>query len=45
MEHDWFFYARLGCECCRKCGIIKRADGQNKSCPGPVKVGPRGADQ
>jgi hypothetical protein len=32
-EHDWFeFRPRL--TCCRKCGIVRRADGTNKPCKG-----------
>lgn len=24
--------------CCQNCGILKRADGKNKPCPGKVRV-------
>jgi len=37
--HDWFQFK--GMTCCKLCGIIQRADGKNKPCPGIVKVGPR----
>lgn len=37
--HDWFIWR--GLECCRRCGIVRRADRQNKPCKGAVKVGPR----
>lgn len=39
--HDWFTPNFIGYECCRACGIIKRADGKNKPCKGPVGVRPR----
>src|SRR5687767_14497639 len=29
-EHEWFTYGKLNWECCRKCGIVRRADGKNK---------------
>jgi hypothetical protein len=32
-EHDWFEY-RPRLTCCRKCGLVKRADGTNKPCKG-----------
>lgn len=37
--HDWFIFS--GMECCRLCGIVRRADRQNSPCKGPVKVGPK----
>lgn len=40
-EHEWFFYERLKCECCRNCGIIRRLDGKNKPCRGVTGVVPR----
>lgn len=40
-EHDWFTYGRLNWECCRVCGIVRRKDGKNSPCRGPVSVGPR----
>lgn len=43
--HKWFTpkggLSRLG-ECCRYCGIVRRADDQNGPCRGPVGVGPKG---
>lgn len=41
--HDWFVPSFIGYECCRICGIVRRADRQNKPCRGPVPVGPRDA--
>jgi len=35
-EHDWFNYR--GLICCRICGIVKRMDGVNKACKGPIVV-------
>jgi hypothetical protein len=35
-EHDWI--ERFGLNCCRKCGIVQRADGLNNPCPGPIRV-------
>ena len=40
-EHDWFVPKFIGYECCRKCGVVKRADGQNKPCRGRVVIGLR----
>lgn len=40
-EHEWFTYGRLNWECCRVCGIVRRKDGKNSPCKGPVFVGPR----
>ena len=37
-EHDWFKPDFLAYECCRKCGIVKRADGGNGPCKGVVRV-------
>lgn len=34
--HQWF--NRFGLTCCKSCGIVKRADGRNKPCPGKVRV-------
>lgn len=36
MDHAWF--QRFGLTCCKLCGIVKRRDGANKPCPGPVRV-------
>ena len=37
--HDW--HLRFGLTCCKACGIVRRADGKNKPCPGPVRIGLR----
>lgn len=37
-KHDWFVPGFIGYACCRKCGIVKRGDGQNKPCRGVVHV-------
>jgi len=34
--HHWF--KRFGLICCKHCGIVKRADGTNKPCPGKIRV-------
>ena len=39
IEHEWFEWR--GLTCCKKCGIVRRADDKNKPCKGVVKVGPR----
>ena len=36
LEHDWFQRGNL--TACRLCGIVQRADGQNKPCRGVVRV-------
>ncbi len=38
-EHEWWIWH--GMECCKLCGIVKRADGKNRPCKGIVRVGPR----
>lgn len=38
MEHEWF--ERFGLTCCKRCGIVKRRDGQNKPCKGPMQLRP-----
>jgi hypothetical protein len=38
-KHSWF--QRFGLTCCKLCGIVRRADGNNSRCPGPVRVGLR----
>lgn len=30
--HDWFTPGFIGYECCRKCGMVRRADDKNKPC-------------
>lgn len=37
--HHWIKALRL--VCCRDCGIVRRADDQNKPCKGTVRIGPR----
>ena len=39
--HDWFIPEFIGYECCRKCGVVRRADRKNSTCKGVVKVGLR----
>lgn len=39
--HKWFTPKFIGYECCAECGIVKRADGRHRPCPGRVTVGPR----
>lgn len=44
--HHWIGYAGRGSGsaaivCCRDCGIVRRADDNNKPCHGIVHVGPR----
>lgn len=40
--HRWFVPKGIGYECCRDCGIVRRADDKNSPCRGKVRVGPRG---
>lgn len=35
-DHHWI--ERFGLTCCRVCGFVRRADGKNKPCRGPVYV-------
>lgn len=42
--HIWFKPHFLTYECCRDCGIVKRRDGENSPCKGPVKVALRAAE-
>ncbi len=37
--HHWISAFKL--TCCRDCGIVRRADDQNKPCRGVVRVGLR----
>lgn len=39
--HKWHFPAGIEYECCRDCGIVRRADDRNRPCIGPVRVGLR----
>jgi hypothetical protein len=46
--HHWISYAGRGSGssaiiCCRDCGIVRRADDNNKPCKGVVTVEPRTA--
>jgi len=41
--HRWFMPKGIKWECCRDCGIVRRADDQNSSCKGRPQVGPREA--
>jgi hypothetical protein len=38
--HDWadWVFSGMTLVCCNKCGIVRRADDQNKPCKGVVKV-------
>lgn len=36
IEHEWV--CRDSWKVCRKCGIVKRKDGENKSCKGTVPI-------
>jgi len=46
-KHDWWLrewsYSHPGSQIyvCRKCGVIRRADGENKPCKGIVRIGLR----
>lgn len=40
-QHVWVRRARYKWQTCRVCGVVKRADAENKPCPGPVAVGAR----
>lgn len=35
-DHAWV--ERFGLTCCQRCGIVKRRNGTNKPCPGPVRI-------
>jgi hypothetical protein len=41
--HRWFVPKGISYECCRACGMVRRADGENDDtpCRGKVSVGPR----
>ncbi len=41
-NHIWTTDLRWTWQFCKVCGIVKRADGKNKPCKGPTKVGERG---
>lgn len=36
MAHHWF--QKFGLIACKHCGVVQRADGKNKPCPGKVRV-------
>jgi len=44
-DHEWIWFERPGpgapIQCCRSCGVVKRRDGKNNPCRGPVRVAPR----
>lgn len=40
-QHQHFWHERFGLTCCKKCGMVRRADDKNKPCRGPVRVGLR----
>ncbi len=40
-EHRWARRETFGFTACSACGIVRRADGKNKPCRGPVVVRPR----
>lgn len=49
-DHMWCDYShvwhtRFGLECCRDCGIVKRADDMNGPCRGPAKLRPLESNQ
>jgi hypothetical protein len=35
-DHVW--HLRFNVTCCKHCGVVMRADGTNKPCPGIVRV-------
>lgn len=37
-EHEWIKRPQDQWEFCKICSLIKRADGKNKPCNGPVKI-------
>lgn len=42
-KHEWVApYGAIRWPHCRRCGIIRRADGENSPCKGASRVGPRG---
>lgn len=38
MSHNWFHAKRYNMTVCKHCGIVKRRDGENRPCPGKVRV-------
>lgn len=41
LPHDWFRPDFIQHDCCRACGIVRRADDKNSPCLGPTAVGLR----
>jgi hypothetical protein len=39
--HEWVPAPNRSWDMCAKCGFIRRDDGRNKPCKGPIPVGPR----
>ncbi len=39
-SHAWEHVAVVGHECCKDCGIVRRADDKNGPCRGPMKLRP-----
>jgi hypothetical protein len=37
-DESHFWVERFNLTCCQRCGIVRRADRQNKPCPGIVRV-------
>lgn len=36
MKHEWWKWN--GLDCCKKCGVLMRADGKNSPCKGVIQV-------
>lgn len=44
--HKWIsWHTAVSWLACEKCGIVQRIDGQNKPCPGSVKIVLRGKEE
>lgn len=43
--HRWFTPKGIAFECCKNCGIVRRADDQNSPCKGKIKIDLRGETQ
>lgn len=39
-SHNWEFRKKFNFECCSDCGVVKRDDGKNGPCKGPMKLRP-----
>lgn len=35
-QHEWI--PRYGLKVCKRCGIVRRRDGNSKPCPGKVRI-------